>query len=293
MHIKAGRLFTSLLAIFLTLTRVASAQAAEDSEWEYLVVSYGTTYFSDPLLDPDAANATFSKVQLFSEIGVTLPQEAVTLQRNIDVLGMFGWEMVTIVGSIGGDQQIVFKRPYDAERSAAEAERIKAERQELIDLYEATSSRSNTDEATERPQLIDLDAVERAQATEDRNRRDEGTVRGWIEAAAATGFMLPDLVVVGRARSPDSSPEVSVTITLDVTEAALVGPGQYRRSLATTAINNLFETLLTTGFVAPPIYSSFCFSDPVGEASITVNAVIQHGGVTTTVATNYKTYCFE
>lgn len=132
-------LLALLLGSLLGLLHMAAAQEASQ-EWEYLVVSYGETRFSNPLLSPESNLATYSKVQLFSDIGVTLPSEAISLQRNIDILGMFGWEVVTIVGAIGGDQQIVFKRPYDPERSAAEAERIKAEREQLIEIYNAGQS---------------------------------------------------------------------------------------------------------------------------------------------------------
>ena len=94
----------------LGLTLAATAQAQEIVEWEYLVVSYGTTYFTDPVLNLEG-EAGASKILLLSELGITLPREATELQRDIDVLGRFGWELVAVVGTIGGDQQIVFKRP--------------------------------------------------------------------------------------------------------------------------------------------------------------------------------------
>src|SRR5690606_25660143 len=114
-----------LLTIVFTVAGLAASQAAAqtavqaaEQEWEYLIVSYGETRFANPFLDPDSSNASFSKVQLFSDLGVTLPSEAITLQRNVDILGRFGWELITVVGTIGGDQQLVFKRPYDEQRSA-------------------------------------------------------------------------------------------------------------------------------------------------------------------------------
>lgn len=280
-----------LIAVLATLG-IAMAQEAS-AEWEYLVVSYGETYFYNPLLDPDAENATFSKVQLFSDIGVTIPSEAINLQRNIDVLGRFGWELVTIVGTIGGDQQLVFKRPYDEQRSVEEAARIQAEREELVAAY--NESRAQASSAGERPGLLDLDAFELIQATAERNRRDEATVRGIIETAAAVGFPLHEITVSGRAYSPDSSPNVNVQVTLDVTAAALVAPGQYRKSLVDDAVEQFFASLTRSGFDKPPRYSIFCYSSDVGdgEASVVVTAVIEHDGVISEVGTYRETFCFQ
>lgn len=283
-----GHLVTVLLIALLGGFGLATAQSL-DAEWEYLVVSYGTTYFSDPLLEADASDATFSKVQLFSDLGVTLPNEAISLQRNIDILGRFGWELVTVVGTIGGDQQLVFKRPYDEQRSADEAARIRAEREELIAAY--NEARSDTSSTEQTPELVDLDAVERAQATDARNRRDEATVRSAIEAAAAHGSSLVALDVEGRAYSPEAAPRVYVRVTQDVTGTALVGPGQYRRSLVDTAVEGLFEALGPAG-LSKPRYG-FCLGDDAdGEVNITVTAVLQHGGTTTAVGNYTEVRCF-
>lgn len=285
-------LLALLLPLLLALTPNALAQE-QTGEWEYLVVSYGTTYFDNPLPDSDADGATYSKVQLFSDIGVTIPNEAIALQRNVDVLGMFGWEMVTVVGSIGGDQQIVFKRPYDAERSAEEAERIKAEREELIAAYNATNEATEDDEPTEEtPQLVDVDAVERAQATEARNERDANTVRGIIEATAASGFPLPALDVNGEAYAPDSKANVRVRVTQDVTETALIAPGQYRKSLVKDAVDEFFAALAQADL--PESDDGLCWRDlPEGKAMVTVVAVINHNDVASEVGTYRQEHCFN
>jgi len=290
---RSSRLKTlvALLLSVLMLLGTVNAQSA-DQEWEYLVVSYGTTYFNHPVLDIDAANAVFSKVQLFSEIGVTIPQEAIGLQRNIDVLGKFGWEMVTIVGAIGGDQQIVFKRPYDAEQSAAEAERIKAEREELIAAYntvrETAATPGDDEEVTAMP-LVDLDAVERAQATEERNQRDAQTVRDMINQVAARGYTFLEINIEGEAYLPDSDPIVTVELIQDVTATALVAPGQYRSSLARNAMNEVFAVLEELGTVQ----EDFCFGRTgPGEINIRVTAVVQHEGEPAEVARTRKRHCY-
>lgn len=278
----------------LCLSVLASAHAEDPpAEWEYLVVSYGETYFSQPL-SLNADKATFSKVQRFSEIGVTLPSEAINFQRNVDVLGMFGWEMVTIVGSIGGDQQIVFKRPFDERRSAEEAERVRAERENLIAAYEASTSSLEHDASTEEGDvvLVDLDAAERAQAMEARNAVDESTVRTIIETAAASEFPISDLVVTGRARGTSDAPSVAVSLTQDVTAAALVGPGQYRKSLVDIAVDQFQRALVGSGMVRQR--SNVCgYGNPPGEASVSIKAIIVQEGSSVDVGSYRSTFCFD
>lgn len=180
----------SVLICLATLALAASMlavgqQAADVREWEYLVVSYGNTPFIDPLIELETMGTVFSKVEMFGEIGITVPLEAIELQRNIDVLGKFGWELVSVVGAIGGDQQLVFKRPYDAERSAQEAARIRAERSRLLEAYNA--QRADSREGSE---LIELDALERAQAIEAKNEADAAAARSLTSPLTGTYAIL-------------------------------------------------------------------------------------------------------
>lgn len=64
--------------------------------WEYLVVSRGKVYFYDE-----------SKKQPSSK---PFSSEATPTQEALDVLGKEGWELVTVVGVIGGDQEFILKR---------------------------------------------------------------------------------------------------------------------------------------------------------------------------------------
>ena len=273
---------TRLVAISMllfTLLAASHAVAEEVAEWEYLVVSYGTTYFTNPLLDLEPHNAARSKVMLFSDLGLTLPSEAFSLQSNMDVLGRFGWELVGLVGSIGGDQQLVFKRLFDAERSSTEAERIREQREALISEFVSSQT---ANEAGTPSRLLDLDQVERAQAIEARNLRDAEAVEAIIDAAfsASPGLTLVAREAVGSAFNTTSAPRVRASITIDVTAAALVGQGQYRMSLVTPEFDRLRAALLASGFGEPR--PSFC---PVGtsEVETTVTAVIQHDGSATYV----------
>ncbi|HEY9855605.1 MAG TPA: hypothetical protein V6D05_07700, partial [Stenomitos sp.] len=86
------------LPTFAPSTNVSStgpAPAAAD-EWEYLVVSNGKVYFGNPSKQSTASVA-------FSE-------EATSTQSALDKLGQEGWELVGVVGLIGGDQEFLLKR---------------------------------------------------------------------------------------------------------------------------------------------------------------------------------------
>ena len=268
----------------------AFAQTA--AEWEYLVVAYDAPAFEAPRTELSAEAASRSKVLRFAELGIPLPQEATEFQRQIDVLGRFGWELVTAVATIDGNPQLIFKRPYDAERSAGEAARIEAERAELLAAFDGTRTPPRVADATA-PQLLDLDAVERAQATVARNERDAEAVRARIDAAATAGFLLADLTLEGRALAPDSAADVRVRVAQDVTNAALVGTGAYRRSLALGAHEEFLAALGRGGLAL----SDYAFCAPAqgvgtGRVQLVVDLVIEVDDTRTVVATRRSTHCF-
>lgn len=102
-----------VLAVLVVLAAVVAAYAAgkakpapAGAKWEYLVVT---------------AKATFSVSSetlglLNKQVGNTLlfVQQAGILQQSMDELGKQGWELVTVVGTIGGDQEFIFKRRGEA-----------------------------------------------------------------------------------------------------------------------------------------------------------------------------------
>ena len=81
--------------------------ARVDQQWEYIIVCFGKTAFENP-----------QKTLAYRTLGVSGGNEGAALEANLDIMGRFGWEVVAIVGAIGGDQQIVLKRKYDKLRSA-------------------------------------------------------------------------------------------------------------------------------------------------------------------------------
>ncbi|MFC2099430.1 hypothetical protein ACFLSF_01175 [Candidatus Bipolaricaulota bacterium] len=78
----------TLLALLLT---ASFSLPGPGQEWEYLVVSPGKVRFAD---SPEyACRAAQSTMAVLDDIGAD------------------GWELVTVVGQIGGDQEFIFKRP--------------------------------------------------------------------------------------------------------------------------------------------------------------------------------------
>ncbi len=278
------------LLVAAALLPFAFAQTAV--EWEYLVVAYDAPSFAAPRTELSAEAANRSKLLRYADLGIPLPQEATDLQHNIDVLGRFGWELVSVVATAEGGPQLIFKRPYDVERSAGEAARIEAGRAELLAAFDATRAPPRVADATA-PQLLDLDAVERAQATIARNERDAESVRVLIDAVAATGFPLADLTTVGRALAPDAPPDVRVRVAQDVTNAALVGASEYRRSLAVGAHAEFLAALEGAGLAVSDY--AFCVEAQgvgTGRVQLVVDLVIEVDDARTVVATRRSTHCF-
>lgn len=114
-------------------------------QFEYLVVSFGKTLFTNPDDNPETKAVGLSKLLSYSKAGVVSAKEALVTQNQMDTLGKFGWELVDIVGIIGGDQEMVFRRTYDPERSKQEAVLIKEEGERLIvEQQEATARLART-----------------------------------------------------------------------------------------------------------------------------------------------------
>ncbi len=92
---------------------------SQESRWEYLVVSFGKAYFSEPTKDADALLK--SKAVVYFGAGLNDFSEAIDIQSNIDLLGKKGWELISVVGQIGGDQEFIFKRVVNEKRQKEEA----------------------------------------------------------------------------------------------------------------------------------------------------------------------------
>ncbi len=205
-----------------------------DGQWEYLVVSFGKTSFSNPI--QDTTSRTLSKaLQYFnSGIGLSL-SEAIITEDNMDTLGKFGWELVGIVGAIGGDQQLVFKRKLDPNRAKLDAELIAKEGAQTDIQAPKTSSQ----------QLVDLDQLEKQQAILD--KRQKLVQAGQAIVRQAVKVPIVSLGGVSRFTSTVESNLAMTTIMaqIDLTSQVLNG-NQYRSSKVQGLLKDISDAILQT-----------------------------------------------
>lgn len=190
-------------------------------QWEYIVVSYGKALFGIP-------EKTFAYSTLSSDV---VGQEAKGLQRSLDVLGRFGWEIVTVVGSVGGDQQVVLKRRYEKDRTSSEAAKISRMRElylnELVDILEREEKIRSTRKEDAADQLVELDEVDRLALV----AKDVEKIREVVVD------VLSDLKFADKSKFNvnalySGSEDISVEIEIDYTSDLLIEGNKYRRSTA-------------------------------------------------------------
>lgn len=261
---------TTTPATSAALVQAQAVAQATEMQWEYLVVSYGKTVFGAP-----------EKTLAYRSIGLSATaQEANEVQRSLDVLGRFGWEVVTIVGTIGGDQQIVFKRRYNRTRSANEASEILKGREvflrDLLDIMERQSRiREQAAAAAEaernKPRLVELDVIDAIQT----RARLSAERKSVIEAALAGTPWGSRVTITVHA---DTSFTL-IEAVLDGTPDFLKNSNTYRKSeVASWVKANLLNVLQTTA-------QSFG-----GYPSITVTTQISFNGALTKVDEQKSTY---
>lgn len=259
--------------------------ASGNKQWEYLIISFGKTYFSDPNEQPESKIRGLSKLLSYSEpglstseisaLGKVTSQEAMAAEKNLDTLGKFGWELVGIVGVIGGDQQMVLKRVYDAEQSKTEANVIRAEGERLL--------KSQQDAAAElaRAELIDLDALEKANAINDTRRTEEARLRTAIETV--NNYPFTEIKVVSSASQPADSGLVA-EVVLDGNARLLKEGKNYRTSeaeaLAKEAALAIFNAASLKPIGSDPFYMSY-----LREVRINVSVKVSNEKTSKTVAT--------
>ncbi len=242
--VKIKRIAVLILSVSLSLIAFAqnksqstpvlpSIATNQDIQWEYLVVSYGKTLFGSP-----------EKTLAYRSIGLAVTaQEANEIQQSLDILGRFGWEVITIVGSIGGDQQIVMKRRYDKNRVANEGIAILRGRElylkDLIDILERgrkirEESEAVTAAARNQPKLIDLDAKER----EDKRLKFTAELATAVKSALADVPGVKDPVTSARVIGSDGKYKF-VDVNVDLTDLMLKDGNSYRASEVRNWLNSV------------------------------------------------------
>lgn len=106
MTVSALVLLVTGAAVAQTLFyRLGPAQPAGNGpKWEYLVVAERRPTFHLSVAE--------STMQPLSQSGNDVPfvLEARALEGRLNEIGEAGWELVAVLGAVGGDQQYVFKR---------------------------------------------------------------------------------------------------------------------------------------------------------------------------------------
>jgi hypothetical protein len=211
-----------LAGALLLLASVAFAQQSGVGslgrpEWEYLVISYGKTYFAEP-----------QKSSSYGPVTYQAGQEAVALQRSLDGLGRLGWELVAAIGVIGGDQELILKRRNDPALSKKETAFLAKQSQvavaEIITRYkkEGEAAAKSAKLTADKKMLVDLDSVEREQEGLEREEAVKAYITELTESIAAAELVKKDRSVVGLTQV--------VTAQFDLTDDYLQNVNEYRKS---------------------------------------------------------------
>lgn len=290
-----NRFFCSLLVTTALVLPSAGAQTtpgapvtpvvkvSTDGQWEYLVLSFGKTYFSSPA-DIAAKQSGQSKLMIFGPLGGVVASEALDVQDQVDTLGRYGWELITVLGAIGGDQEWVFKRRFDPARAAGEAAQIRKEGDALAAAREQAAKDAAAKPVTPPTVLVDLDAQElsASRAAADQALREQ--VTGLLRVADWPTVRLD-------AAGLTAPPKGKVTVMLDVTERALTG-NTYRLSAVYGLIEGYVQALKALGRGVTKSEYGLCMS---GGVTVQIGASVRFGGEVREVLSPYSgtTYCLK
>lgn len=159
----------------------STPEDAQVQQWEYLVVSAGLkTRFSSV-----AENPLHAKAVVVS--GIAFGGEAISIEQRMDGLGTLGWELVAVVGMIGGDQQFVFKRPYMKSIVEAEAALRRKQAEELASLLMKLKQEPAPGAG---PQIIDLDEKERLELLSRNIAQLENSVNAALDDLKGRGLKI-------------------------------------------------------------------------------------------------------
>lgn len=259
---------------------------ADVTRWEYLIVCFGNTYFSDE----GKALIYFSSDDA--------PSEGNNLRTGLDTLGKHGWEVIDIVGTIGGDQEIVLKRKYDqavtdqenselanilAERTASiekeyalylatiklEAEKEKAREEELSKAIEEKITLINRDELDE----LEINRIRNerlAQKVSEEIEKDKSMVLGVFE-----GYSFPGL----EKKQVETEFGYEFELQFDITDTHLQNTNQYRKSEVELFLRKRADELTTRMGSLLQLHIKYRLS-----------ALIQYNGESIEVANRVESY---
>lgn len=223
-----------LVLVTILLIAICVCLFAATQQWEYMVLTFGKSIFSDY----NVRALAYLDEGIRSDV-----MEAKSIEKSLDILGKHGWEIVDITGTIGGDQQITLKRAYDQKTTEAEL-KLAADNQAKLDKASQTLAEYAAQNTIEEPsgprELIELDEVDlaNAQAAESDKKSKEiyNSTKTVLDNNKIKNYTI-------TTRYNASSEFYSVSIYLDVTSQFLINGDSYRKS-QTDAYLKQFESII-------------------------------------------------
>ena len=262
-----------LLCVLVVVVSCQFVFASGSDKWEYMVVSFGKADFSQLI----------SKTMAYWDDGISkVAYGASSYENNLDILGQHGWEVTSILGAIGGDQQVTLKRLYDKNRTDAEvkeiAENIVLAAQGLLDsLIEADKEKeaNKAKTAIKVPELLELDAYE----ADLQRQKNADAYRKMVDDYFNSLTKNKPGAWTTNYYEYEYSPS-EILITYDITKDYLLNTNSYRESQVNAFLNSLEPVLanvplplkvkkLNIKITANIIYSGKTFK--VGSASYLVD----------------------
>jgi hypothetical protein len=288
--------FTILLFIFVfslsvfgqvqvirpTAARPRVAEPADYRQWEYLVLSVGKVYFSDPVSEADAKTSGLSRLLTLSKQSIVITNEAIAAEKKLDTLGKFGWELVSVVGAIGGEQEMVFKRAYTADRARQDEELINQESERVHQLL--AEERTKAARLAEAPssELLDLDELELVAARDLNRQAQEDKLIRAVEAVEIAPVTIKSIFSTATSTTDT---KVEVDVVVDVTETMLTEANTYRGSDAKKLTDQIAAQIKKNAGIKDTFFSS-SKDFFVGDVKISVAAIIIFRGKERVVATS-------
>ena len=226
----------------------------------------------------------------------TLGKWGFGFRYKLDVLGRFGWEVVSALGRIAGDQQLVLKRERREDRIEkerkileklsvilkAEKEQREAELEAYIDKLTKQIKKKVTDE------LVELDAKEKREKELSSGIKAKEKILPLLPKVGdvvCENTVIKDvkLTVTASIDSKDKlTYEGKIKINIDATKALLKNKNQYRQSEASKLSSKCEKEILSSikGYKKKSL----------GGFSLSGNIQINYKGKATSVSSLYETF---
>jgi hypothetical protein len=219
-----------LLSAMVAIAQQSGVGSLGRPEWEYLVISFGKAYFGEP-----------QKSSRYGPITHQSWQEATAIQLSLDGLGRLGWELVAVVGAIGGDQELILKRRSDPTLLKKETDFLAKENAaavtEMTRKYQkgAEIAAKNAKLAADKKMLADLDSIEAQQDVLQRQQEADTYIKELTDGITARELVKKNRSLVGLT--------YTVTLQYDLTEDYLKNTNEYRKSSVDTYLSERSEEI--------------------------------------------------